>query len=104
STLEDRGIERAFHEGNEALKTRAVIMAAGKGTRMKSRVPKVLHDVCGKAMFEFALAAARAAGAEEIIAVVSPDLKEPIEAFGVRCVLQDPQNGTGHAMQLAMAA
>lgn len=79
-------------------------MAAGKGTRMKSRKPKVLHELCGRSMFEHVLAAVRGAGADEIVAVVSPELREPIEAFGVRCIVQEPQNGTGHAMQLAMAA
>jgi bifunctional UDP-N-acetylglucosamine pyrophosphorylase/glucosamine-1-phosphate N-acetyltransferase len=86
------------------LKTRAVIMAAGKGTRMKSRTPKVLHELCGQTMFEHVLESVRGAGADEIIAVVSPELQEPIEALGVRCIVQEPQNGTGHAMQLAMAA
>ena len=86
-----------------SLKTRAVIMAAGKGTRMKSRTPKVLHELCGRTMFEHVLAAARGAGADELVAIVSPDLQAPIEAMGVRCIVQEPQNGTGHAMQLAMA-
>jgi bifunctional UDP-N-acetylglucosamine pyrophosphorylase/glucosamine-1-phosphate N-acetyltransferase len=86
------------------VKTRAVIMAAGKGTRMKSRKPKVLHELCGRSMFEHVLAAVRAAGAKDIAAVVSRELVEPIESYGVRCIIQEPQNGTGHAMQLAMAA
>src|SRR5690348_13377374 len=78
-------------------------MAAGKGTRMKSRTPKVLHELCGRTMFEHVHAAVRGAGADEIVAVVSPDLRGPIEAMGVACIVQEPQNGTGHAMQLAMA-
>ncbi len=86
------------------MKTRAVIMAAGKGTRMKSRTPKVLHELCGRSMFEHVLRVVRAAGADEIVAVVSPELREPIAAFGVTTIVQEPQNGTGHAMQLAMAA
>lgn len=79
-------------------------MAAGKGTRMKSRKPKVLHELCGRSMFEHVLVAVRAAGALDIAAVVSRELVEPIEAYGVRCIIQEPQNGTGHAMQLAVAA
>ena len=79
-------------------------MAAGKGTRMKSRTPKVLHELCGRSMFEHVLAAVRAAGADEIVAVVSPELQEPLARMAVRTVAQEPQNGTGHAMQLAMAA
>lgn len=86
------------------MKTRAIIMAAGKGTRMKSRTPKVLHELCGRTMFEHVLEAVRGAGADEFAAVVSAELRAPIEALGVRCIVQEPQNGTGHAMQLAMAA
>ena len=84
--------------------TRAIVMAAGKGTRMKSRTPKVLHELCGRSMFEHVLEAVHGAGADEVAAVVSPELRGPIEALGVRCIVQEPQNGTGHAMQLAMAA
>jgi len=82
----------------------AVILAAGKGTRMKSARPKVLHDVCGRTMFEHALAVTQAAGARDIIAVVGPELSEAVEVLGVRTVVQEPQNGTGHAVQLAMKA
>ncbi len=83
---------------------RAIILAAGKGTRMKSRVPKVLHELCGRTMFEHVLHAVRDAGISDILAVVNADLRAPIEAFGVRTLVQEPQNGTGHAAQLAMAA
>jgi len=86
------------------VKTRAIVMAAGKGTRMKSRTPKVLHELCGRPMIEHVLDAVRDAGADEIAAVVSPELKAAVEALGIRCIVQEPQNGTGHAMQLAMAA
>lgn len=79
-------------------------MAAGKGTRMKSRTPKVLHEICGLPMIDHVLAAVRASGADEVIAIVSPELREPVAARGVACVVQEPQNGTGHALQLAMAA
>src|SRR4051812_20703999 len=50
-----------------------VIMAAGKGTRMHSAVPKVLHAVCGKPMVEWVIDAAREAGASRIVAVTRPD-------------------------------
>src|SRR3954452_13749036 len=50
-----------------------VIMAAGKGTRMRSAVPKVLHPVCGKPMVEWVIDAARAAGAGRVVAVTRPD-------------------------------
>ena len=86
------------------MKTRAVIMAAGKGTRMKSGTPKVLHELCGRTMFEHVLGAVKGAGADEIVAVVSPELRPAIEALGVPSIVQEPQQGTGHAMQLAVAA
>jgi len=85
-------------------RVRAVILAAGKGKRMKSAVPKVLHKLCGRSLFEHVLAAVRDAGAREIIAVVSPDARAAIEGFGMRAVVQQPPNGTGHAAQLALDA
>ena len=51
----------------------ALIMAAGHGTRMRSRTPKVLHEVCGRSMLEWVVLAARGAGAERVVAVVRPD-------------------------------
>ena len=64
----------------------ALIMAAGHGTRMRSRTPKVLHPVCGRPMLEWVVRAARDAGAERVVAVVRPDggvaelLPEGVEA------------------------
>ena len=49
-----------------------VIMAAGQGTRMKSKLPKVLHPVCGLPMVHWVIAAARDAGAERVVAVTRP--------------------------------
>jgi bifunctional UDP-N-acetylglucosamine pyrophosphorylase/glucosamine-1-phosphate N-acetyltransferase len=86
------------------MSARAVILAAGKGTRMKSRRPKVLHELCGRTMFEHVLRAVRTAGVNDVVAVVSHDLREAIEGFGVRPIVQEPQRGTGHAARLAMAA
>jgi bifunctional UDP-N-acetylglucosamine pyrophosphorylase/glucosamine-1-phosphate N-acetyltransferase len=51
----------------------ALIMAAGHGTRMRSRIPKVLHPVCGRPMLEWVVLAARDAGADRVVAVVRPD-------------------------------
>ena len=50
----------------------ALIMAAGKGTRMRSSVPKVLHPVCGRPMVEWVIDAARAAGAQHVICITRP--------------------------------
>ena len=84
--------------------TRAIVLAAGKGTRMKSRQPKVLHDICGRPMLWHVLAALRGASIEEILVVTSPELAPALDAFGVRGVVQEPQHGTGHAVQIALAA
>jgi bifunctional UDP-N-acetylglucosamine pyrophosphorylase/glucosamine-1-phosphate N-acetyltransferase len=87
-----------------SIDARAIVLAAGKGTRMKSRTPKVLHEICGRSMLDHVLANAHAAGAKELTAVVNADLLETCKELGLACVLQEPQNGTGHAVQMAMAA
>lgn len=79
----------------------AVVLAAGKGTRMRSALPKVLHPVAGKPMLAWVLAAAREAGCDEICVVVGHGAEEVRETFagqGVRWVLQEEQLGTGHAV------
>lgn len=85
-------------------KLKAVILAAGKGTRMKSDLPKVLHEIDGKTMVEYVIDAAREAGAEEICLVVGhkADLVKERVGDGVTYVLQEEQLGTGHAVKCAM--
>ena len=56
-----------------------VILAAGQGTRMRSATPKLLHEVCGRAMIAWPVAAARAAGAGKIVVVEGPD--RPLQAL-----------------------
>jgi bifunctional UDP-N-acetylglucosamine pyrophosphorylase/glucosamine-1-phosphate N-acetyltransferase len=84
--------------------TRAIVLAAGKGTRMKSQQPKVLHEICGRPMLWHVLDALRASGIDEIVVVTSHALAPALDAFGVRGVIQEPQHGTGHAVQVALAA
>ncbi len=84
--------------------TRAIVLAAGKGTRMRSREPKVLHDLCGRPMLWHVLEALRATGVGEILVVTSPELEPALAAFDVAGVVQEPQHGTGHAVQIALAA
>lgn len=84
----------------------AVILAAGKGTRMCSKLPKVLHKVGGKPMLEHVLLAAEKAGAEKKVVVVGFESEQVIEFVGTRAeiVVQAEQLGTGHAvMQTAEA-
>ncbi|HHW91650.1 MAG TPA: NTP transferase domain-containing protein, partial [Firmicutes bacterium] len=82
----------------------AVVLAAGKGKRMKSRLPKVMHRVCGKPMLAYVLEAAREAGVNDIIVVISPEGEMIRETFGdqVRYVYQRERLGTGHAVLQAV--
>ncbi|MCM1496062.1 MAG: NTP transferase domain-containing protein [Bacteroides sp.] len=84
-------------------KLKAVILAAGKGTRMKSNQPKVLHEIDGISMVEYVIQAAREAGAEEICLVVGhkAELVQARVGNGVTYVLQEEQLGTGHAVRCA---
>jgi bifunctional UDP-N-acetylglucosamine pyrophosphorylase/glucosamine-1-phosphate N-acetyltransferase len=83
---------------------RAIVLAAGKGTRMKSGVPKVLHELCGRPMLWWVLEALRAAGADDVVVVTNPELDAQLEPFGVRTVIQREQLGTGHAVKIALDA
>ena len=78
-----------------------VILAAGKGTRMKSSLPKVLHRVGGKSMLQHVLDAASEAGAKRNIVVVGFGGEQVKEAIGAQAefVVQAEQLGTGHAVQ-----
>ncbi|HEY8638227.1 MAG TPA: bifunctional UDP-N-acetylglucosamine diphosphorylase/glucosamine-1-phosphate N-acetyltransferase GlmU [Solirubrobacteraceae bacterium] len=76
-----------------------LILAAGHGTRMKSRVPKVLHPICGRPMGLWPVVAAREANAGRIVVVGSPD--EPLAPLlpgGVEHAVQPQANGTGGAV------
>lgn len=80
-----------------------LILAAGKGTRMKSKLPKVLHKVAGKAMVERVLEAAQSVGAERNVVIVGfggDDVKAYL-GDRVEYVTQLEQKGTGHAVQQA---
>lgn len=81
---------------------RAIVLAAGKGTRMKSATPKVLHELCGRPMLWYSLAALRGAGIADITVVTNDELEEKIGAFDVRSVVQREQLGTGHAVKVAL--
>jgi bifunctional UDP-N-acetylglucosamine pyrophosphorylase / glucosamine-1-phosphate N-acetyltransferase len=83
-----------------------VVMAAGKGTRMKSALPKVLHPLAGRSLLHHVLATTAGLGASSTIVVTGHEAAR-VEAAtaglaGVRCVRQQPQLGTGHAVQQAV--
>lgn len=78
----------------------AVILAAGKGTRMKSELPKVLHKICGRPMLDYVTESLNNAGIENIVIVVGHrgDMVAKNLPGNVSIVNQDPQLGTAHAM------
>ena len=82
----------------------SVILAAGMGTRMKSKMPKVLHKVCGKPLSKWVIDASKAAGADKVCAVVGHKAETVKEVLGDVCefALQAEQKGTGHAVMQAM--
>ena len=88
-----------------AAPTTVVILAAGQGTRMKSELPKVLHEVAGRPMVLWAVESAREV-TDDIAVVVGyqADRVQAVLPDDVMTVLQAEQNGTGHAVQLALAA
>lgn len=87
------------------MKTTAVILAAGQGTRMRSSLPKVLHPLAGRPMVFYALEAARQACAEKPLLVIGHAAQEVRQVVGEAAdfVLQQPQLGTAHAVMQAEA-
>jgi bifunctional UDP-N-acetylglucosamine pyrophosphorylase/glucosamine-1-phosphate N-acetyltransferase len=79
-----------------------LILAAGQGTRMKSATPKVLHEVCGRAMVLWPVVAAREAGAEKIVVVGGPDRAlESVLDGAATLAVQPESDGTGGAVRAA---
>ena len=99
-----------------------VIMAAGKGTRMKSRMPKVLHLLAGRALLQHVVDTAASLQARRVVVITghgameveaalaistrasSPNGSEKSPQFELKFVRQEPQLGTGHAVQQAVPA
>lgn len=81
------------------------IMAAGKGTRLKSKHPKVLHEVGGKPLLAHVIAAAaKVVPARDVFAIIGHEaerVRQTVAGAGVNFVLQEPQRGTGHALMVA---
>lgn len=83
---------------------KAVLLAAGKGTRMKSRTPKVLHEIMGKTLLERVLKTIEPIDFSETFVIVGHQadvVEESLEQLNredIKCVLQEPQLGTGHAV------
>ncbi len=85
----------------------AIVLAAGKGTRMKSNLCKVLHEIAGRPMIYYVLESARNAGIGKICVVVGHQnerVREILKDQNLSFELQEPQLGTGHAVQSAQAS
>jgi bifunctional UDP-N-acetylglucosamine pyrophosphorylase / glucosamine-1-phosphate N-acetyltransferase len=89
-------------------RTAIAIMAAGKGTRLKSKHPKVLHPVGGKPLLAHVIAAAsQVVSPKNIYVIVGHEgdkVRGSVQQTGVQFVLQEPQRGTGHALMCAEPA
>ena len=84
-----------------------LILAAGKGTRLKSHLAKVLHHAGGRSLVEHVVRACLPLRAKRIIAVVGHQAEQvsaAVEPLGATTVLQQPQNGTGHALLVSKRA
>ena len=83
-------------------------MAAGKGTRLKSQIPKVLHEVGGKPLLEHVIrAAVQLVPATDVYAIIGHEadrVRSAVEHTGVKFVVQSDQKGTGHALMVAQDA
>ena len=94
--------------GGPKLRIAVAIMAAGKGTRLKSQLPKVLHEVGGKPLLEHVIrAATHIVSASDVYAIIGHEaerVRRAMEHTGVKFVLQAEQHGTGHALMVAREA
>lgn len=83
------------------------IMAAGKGTRLKSKRPKVLHEIGGRALLLHVIASAqKVISADRIYCILGHEadrVRSAVESTGVQFILQPEQRGTGHALQMVKA-
>jgi len=82
----------------------AVILAAGKGTRLRSSLAKVLHRAGGRTLVEHVVRACLPLAAREIVVIVGHQAEAVgacVNPLGAHTVLQEPQNGTGHALRVA---
>lgn len=82
-------------------KTTAIILAAGKGTRMRSSMPKVLHEVCGITLLECVIEAVQGAEISPVFVVVGDKkeaVKKILEGIPIKIVEQREQLGTAHAV------
>jgi bifunctional UDP-N-acetylglucosamine pyrophosphorylase/glucosamine-1-phosphate N-acetyltransferase len=98
----------AKHSARSAPRTAIAVMAAGKGTRLKSKHPKVLHQVGGKSLLAHVIAAATmVVPVQDVYVIVGHEadrVGQAVAGTGVNFIVQDPQRGTGHALMVARKA
>ena len=86
----------------------AIVLAAGKSTRMRSELPKVLHEVCGRPMLAYVLSACRLSGVDRILVVVGHEKEKVVDRFSsdrdLTFIEQNEQRGTGHAVMCCREA
>jgi len=88
------------------IKLATVILAAGKGTRMQSDLPKVLHTVCGKPMIDYVVECARELNSEKIVVIIGHQREKVMDHLNEQFIMidyavQDPQLGTAHAVRMS---
>ncbi len=105
------GVSRRYSQRvSDAPPAAVIVLAAGEGTRMKSRLPKVLHELGGRTMLGHVLAAALPLGAARTAVVIGAGREQVAaalpsgESAGVTAVVQEQQLGTGHAVRVAVEA
>lgn len=90
---------------NKTGKLAILIMAAGKGTRMRSDLPKVLHKLRDRAMIHYVVHTAKEMGADPIVVIIGHQKQrviDELEEQSIQFAVQEPQLGTGHAVMCAM--
>ncbi len=100
-------MESAENEGVTGRALAVAVLAAGLGTRMKSKTAKVLHSVCGRPMISWVSAAAAAVSPKRFLVVLAPDVADAVHQVmpqNAEAVMQEEQLGTGHAVRVAADA
>ena len=96
------------HESSAGV-TAVVVLAAGSGTRMKSKRSKLLHELCGRSMLSYAITAATSLEPDHLVVVVGHEREQvsahlqEIAPYAVQAI-QEPQLGTGHAVRIGLEA
>lgn len=101
-----RPVRGIVHNSRRVPEVAGIVLAAGKGTRMKSAKPKVLHDVCGIPMVEHVLRALRCANVHRVVCVIGCGAEEVSRALegSAEFALQEVQRGSGDACRVGMEA